>query len=637
MLQNIRDKMQSQRWLTYLMLGALAVVFAAWGAYGMVDMSFGTSGFAAKVNGEKISSETVNELWQQQQPRLLEAFGGNLTDAQREQFQQELLETEIRTLATTQYANKVGFRVSEAQLSEAFRNETAFQIDGVFNLQAARSRLMAVGITETAYVNDLRRSLQVNQLLGSIGITNFFTPAETKRILSLLDEERELRYVMLQPEAFAGTAPVDAAAIDAWYKSHAEEYTLPESVQLAYAELSLADVAASVQVSDEQLRARYEQDKASYVQPETRKASHILIIEDGETDAAKAEALAKDVHARIKAGGDFAALAKQYSKDSASAANGGELEWAGREVYAKEFADKLFSMKQGDVSEPVKTQFGFHIIRLDGIRAQGGRSFEDVRAELAVTLRNEQSVALFGTRQDELQSRLDRAGVTLEQLAQEFGMRRGEVEQFERGTGGLPLGSDAELNQAVFSDAVLTQGRVGGPAQLGEDRITIFQVLKHRPAALRPLEEVRADVVAALERERGAAAALAAAEAAVAKLAAGESFDKVAASLRAKAEPARFVSRGSPDLPVEIRDAVFAAVRPAAGKPFRTAMKVEGGGAALVEVTASRVQSLTDNPQLQKMRSDRELQRYSRRDVDGYVAGILKDAKVRKNPDAFLQ
>jgi peptidyl-prolyl cis-trans isomerase D len=635
MLQNIRDKMQSQKWLTYLMLGTLALVFAAWGAYGIVDVGFGSASYAAKVNGQEISRAEVNDIWQQQQSRLAQVFGGNITDAQREQFQQQVLDEAVRSLAATQYANKVGFRVSDEQLLEAFRREEAFQIDGKFNADMARSRLAQEGISLEVFENDLKRRLMINQLMSTISISDFFTPAEKKRVLALLDEERELRYLVLQPEAFAGNAPVDAAAIDARYKSHSEEYTQPESVHLAYAEMSLADVAATIQVSEQQLTERYERDKATYIQPETRRASHILIALDGATDDAKAAAQAKDLYARLKAGGDFAALARQFSKDTESAAKGGALEWMSREGQVKEFTDKLFAMKEGEVSEPVKTQFGYHIIRMDGLRAEAGRKLEEVRAELTATLRNELAATQFGSRQDQLQERLDRAGTTLDKLAQEFAMRRGEVLQFERGAGGLPLGSDVELNRAVFSDAVLAQGRVGGPVQLGEDRITIFQVLKHRPAALKPLEEVRASIVTVLERERGQKAALAAAEAAVAKLAAGETFDKVAAGLKAKAEPARFVGRGSPDLPVEIRDAVFAAVRPVAGQPFRKALQIEDGSVALVEVTGSRVQPMADNAQLEKMRSERELQRYSRRNADGYVAEILKSARVRKNPQAF--
>jgi peptidyl-prolyl cis-trans isomerase D len=636
MLQNIRDKLQGQKWLGYVVLGALALVFVAWGPYSAVsDIGLGGSDYAARVDGESLSRAEINDSWRRQQPQLQQAFGGTLTDAQRTEFQQRLLDTAVRGLAANQYARRVGYRVTEDQLTEALHSEQAFQIDGKFDAQAARSRLAAAGVTPEVYERDLRRDLLSNQLLATIAATDFLTPAESRRLLGLLDEERELRFLLLQPEAFAGTAAIDAAAIDAHYRSHAEEFTAPESVRLAYAELSLADIAAGVQVSEEQLRERYEQNKDSYVQSETRRARHILIAVDGQTDDAKAAALARDLHARIRGGADFAALARQHSKDSASAASGGELDWAGRDVYVPEFAEKLFTMKEGQTSEPVKTQYGYHIIRLEGVRGGTARTLEDMRVELTATLRSELAAERFGQREDALQERLERGGTSFDQVVQEFSLRAGEVAQFERGAGGLPLGSDVELNREVFGDAGLNQRRIGGPVQLGEDRLTIFQVREHRPAKLKPLEEVRDGIVDVLRRERGSAAALAAAEEALKRLEGGAGFDAVAASLKLKADAARFVARGAPDLPVAVRDAVFAAVRPQPGKPWRTALPVDDGVVALVEVTGSRVQSLSDNPQLQQLRTQRELQRYSRRDVEAYLAEVVRQAKVRRNPNAF--
>jgi hypothetical protein len=148
---------------------------------------------------------------------------------------------------------------------------------------------------------------------------------------------------------------------------------------------------------------------------------------------------------------------------------------------------------------------------------------------------------------------------------------------------------------------------------------------------------VREGIIAELRREQGSAAALAAANAAMPRLAAGESFDKVAASLKAKPEPARFVARSAPDVPVELRDAAFAMPRPEAGKPQVQAVKLDGGAVALVQVTGSRVREFSDNPQLQQLRTQRELQRYSLREIDAYLTEVVGKAKVRKNPQAFQQ
>lgn len=644
MLQNIGDKLKGEsvtgggrphRWLGYLILGALVLVFVAWGPYAAVDLSFNQSGYAAKVNGEKISTAEFNQSWQQRLPQLLQAYGGNLSDVQRKLFQQQLLDSAVAGLASNQHARAMGYRVSDAQVAQAFQQEAAFQVDGKFSAQAARARLAAAGLTPEAYEADLRRSLLSNQLEGTIGATDFLTPAEAKRLLALLDEEREVRFLMLKPDDFAGAGPVEPAAIAAYYKAHVDEFTVPESVRLDYAELSLADIANGINVTDAQLQARYEKDKARFMQAETRHARHILIAIDDKTSDAQALAQARDLYQKIQGGADFAQLAKQYSKDSASATEGGDLGWSGREVYVKEFADKLFAMKEGEVSEPVKTQFGYHIIKLEGVRAATGRTFDEVKAELTQTLRNEQAGTEFSSREDQLQERLERGGANLDALTKEFGLRRGTVEHFERGAGGLPLGSDAELNRLVFSDAALNQRRVGGPVQLGEDRITIFQVLAHSPAAAKPQAEVQDAIVTALKRERGAAAALAAAQAAADKIKSGASFDQAAAGLKGKADPARFVGRGSPDLPVELRDAAFAGLRPQPGHPIVQALKMEDGGVALLAVTGSRVQGFSDNPQLQQMRTQRELQRYSLRDIDAYLADVVARAKVSKNPQVF--
>lgn len=636
MLQNIGDALKTQRWLAYAMLGILALVFAAWGAYGIVDVGFGGPNYAAKVNGEEISINEANELWQRQQAQLAQVVG-ELTPEMRSLYQQRLLDGQISSLAAMQQARKLGLRVSDGQLLRAIQAEQAFHVDGVFNAQAYRSRLAAVGLTEAAFEADLRQGLLSEQLAATIGATDFLTEPEAARLLALQDEQREVRFVLLQPEAYESGPAFSDAEIDAYYQANAAQFTPPEAVKLAYAELTLADVAQSVVVSDEALRERYESMRDSYVEPERRRARHILIAVDGTTDDAAARAQAESLHQRLVAGEDFAALAREHSKDTASASEGGDLGWAGRDAYVAPFADALFGLAEGQISAPVKTQFGYHIIRLDGIRAGSARTFDDVRPELVVQLRNDLAAEAFGNRQEELQSRIERGGVQLAQLAREFGLRTGEVERFERGAGGLPLGSDAELNLEVFSDRVLNQRQVGGPVPLGDDRLTLFQVVEHFPPQVQPLAEVRGQIVANLRRERGAAAAAKAGADALAKLRAGESFDQVLRAARLKADAPRFVGRGDPELPVELREAVFQMAKPAEGKPQHRLVPVDGGATALVEVSGVRSVPAIDDPQIIALRAQRELQRYASRDVEAYFAEVVKSAKVTKNPQAFPQ
>ncbi len=635
MLQKIGDKLQGQRWLAFAMLGMLALVFAFWGAYGIVDLSMGSGSYAAKVNGEEISAAEVNRAWQEQQPQYLRVYGGELSPAQRDQLQNRLLDSYIRNAAVLQRATQQGFRVTDAQIRQAYANEPAFQVEGKFSAQAAFARLAAAGIAPAAFDAEQRRSLLMNQIAGSVGGTDFLTPAELSRLQALQDEQREQRFVLFTPQQFSGTAPIDAAAIQAWYDAHPSDYLSTESVKLAYATLSLGDVGTGLQVSESQLRERYEKAKDSYVEPERRQARHILITAEKPADEAKAKAQADALYAQIIAGKDFAELAKANSKDAGSAPQGGDLGWADRTVYVPAFADALFSMKEGEVSKPVKTQFGYHLIKLEGIQAGKSKTFDDVKAELEVAMRRDLAADRFGEQQEQLQQRIERGSGSFEALVKEFGLKAGEVASFTRGGGAEPLGADAALNATVFGDKVLNQRLIGGPASLGEDRLVIFRVLDHKPAAPKPLAEVRDAISAQLLRQRGAEAANKAADAALTRLAGGESLDKVASEFKLKAEPARFVGRADPGLPVQVRSAVFAGVRPEAGKPVRKVVKLDEGGAALLEVTAVRTGPEGDNAQLRSQRLQRELQRHGRVETEAYIGEIVRTAKVKKNLKAF--
>lgn len=636
MLQKIGDSLKGKKLVAYIVLIPIAFIFAVWGAAGIVQMDFfGQPNYAAKVNGEPIPLARVNDAWREQQSRFQQQFGSEIPAETRKLLRDNLLESFIRQQLVSDRARASGYRVDAQRLRAAIEQEPAFQLDGKYNEQLALARLAQVGLTAERYRADVRRDLQNAELERALVISDFATPQELSRRFALEDEQRELRWAVLPAARYLGSVSVDEAAIAAFYEQNSARWIRPEAVRLRYAELRADQVAASVVVTEADLQDLYAQNRDRYSVPEKRRARHILIpIEGGNEAAARKQAEA--VLAEVRAGKDFSALARQYSKDSGSAAQGGDLGWADRQAFVGPFADALFAMQPGATSDLVKTEFGFHIIRLDGIEPAKVQTFEEARLDLEDAVRRDKLADLFGEKQEEVQRRVERPGADLDAIAKDLGLTVGEVPEFVRGSGGAPFGADRGLQEVVFGDAVLNLRRIGGPVPIGEDRFVIVKVLEHRKAAPKPLAEVRDEVVAALRQQRAAEAARAAAESARARLEAGESLESVARALGVTAEPARFVGRGDPSVPAELIEAAFAARRPQAGKPvWQAVMLDQDGGAALLAVTQARLEPQTGNAQLRAQRTSEAAQRAGRADAVAYVLEMRRKAKVKINPAAF--
>src|SRR5258706_3801020 len=410
MLQNIGDTLKGQGWLAILLLGLLILVFALWGAYGIVDLSFGTPSYGLKVNGEEVPGTLLQNAWQEQQSKYQQQLKADMPPAMRARLHDQLLDQYVRKTLVRQRATERGFRVNDEAVAAAYQHETAFQVGGKFDAMAARGMLAQIGMTPAGYEKQLRNSLQVGQLEQSLQIGDFMTNTEMARAFALENEQREVRYALLPLAGFAAAVKVDDARAQAWYDAHVEDYQTPDSVRLQYAELRLDTIAAALTVDPADLDAWYQQNQSRYVEAEKRRARHILITVGGAKDgAADAAALAKaqQVLKEVRAGGDFAALAKKYSQDPGSAREGGDLGWALRGAYVQAFSDKLFAMKAGEISEPVKTQFGYHIIKLDEVQPQHARTLGDARSQIEGDYRRERASDVFGDRQDRLQQKLE--------------------------------------------------------------------------------------------------------------------------------------------------------------------------------------------------------------------------------------
>ena len=638
MLQRIHDAVKTRRWLTYTLFGALAVIFAAWGAYGIATLQFTSSTNAAKVNGETIPYDQVRQAWLQQQAQWQQRFGGDMPQAVKSRLEDQLLEQFVRTTLIAQHTRELGYRVTEEQLADAVRTEPAFQLDGRYSADVARMRLQQAGISEEAFEDDLRQELRSAQVENGIRDSDFLTPGEVDRIQALQSEQRKVEYVELPAARFTSTAPFDDKRVQAYYAEHQAQFMTPEFVHLKYAELRLGDVAAGIQLSDADLRDYYDKHKDRYVEPERRRVRHILIAVSKSRSDADALKRAEEVLAKAKAGGDFAALAKQYSDDSGSAPEGGELGWSERGSFVAPFADAVFAMKPNEIRGPVKTQFGYHIIQLEGIEPGKTKTFEAARPEIEAELRRDRAADRFGDVQEQIQQQLDEGAPALEGLAKQFGMQTGEVAQFVRGVGGGSLGNSRELQDAAFSDSVLAEHRIGGPVLIGDDRLVLVQALDHHRPAPKPLAEVRDTIVTALRAERASQAALSAAQAAVKRLDAGTPFDQVAHDLGVAAEPAHFVGRNDPSVPAAIRDALFMSPKPAPGKAVFRAFPLDSGagGAALIAVTEVRTDTTPNPAAFAEVRGQQAAQ-YGTQAADDYLEQLRLTAKVQKNPQVFEQ
>lgn len=635
MLQNIGDKLKTHRWLSLIILGPLALIFAVWGVYGITNLDVVSTDYALKVNGTKISKSAVTNTWQNRQQQYQQALKTDLTDAQKKVLQEQVVQELIAKTLLLQRAAQLNLQTTDAEVLAAYRNEPAFQVDGKFNPQVARDVLASNGMTEQGFEASQREQLKISQIAQALQVSDFMTPTELKHIHALENEQRELRYAILQLEPFAAAVKPDDAAIQAWYDGHIADYQTQETARVQYAELSLDSIAAGVTVTPDALQAWYDKNKDRYGVPERRRASQILFTGDAALSSAQ-KALAE-----IRGGKDFAAAAKQYSQDPASASKGGDMGWIAPDAYAggnlADFGAALYALKKaGEVSEPVKTKYGYHLIRLDQVDGGTVKTLASARAEIETDYRRDQAAELFGDRQEKLEQKLEGGALRdLAPLVKEFGLGSGEVAQFTRTGGGQPLPATTDLVRTVFDDPdVADGGRVGGPVALSDDRVVLVRVLQHQKPKAKPLADVRAEVLDAVRKDLGNKAASAAAQAAVKELQEGASFDAVLKKLAVSAAPAAFVERGDARLPVAVREATFKARHPGA-KPTYVVVAMDNGDAALLQISAVKPGVAGDNPANDRQLALSYRQRHSALDLAAYLQELQRRATVKRNPAAF--
>lgn len=599
MLQTLREK--TSGWIATVVLGLLIIPFAFVGVNEY--MTGGNDNAVARVQAppswwqsapswwpvsmlwqhEEVAPQEFRDAFERERAQQREAMGDAFDPREFESAdnKRKVLEQLIDQKALLLAARRSGVTIGNDAVRESIAAVPVFQgTDGKFD-QARYAAVLASQsppLSPQVFQEQERQRLQMVLLPMGIGESDFVAPKQLDRLLKLLGETRDITLAALPPVP-ADTAPISDDEISKWYESHRADYMQPEMVTVEYVDVDGAQLAAAAPEPDEAtLRARYEREKSRYVSPEQRLVSHILVA-----DQAKAAALAK----QAREGADFATLAKANSEDTGSKDGGGDLGWIEKNgAMVKPFEDAVFALQAGAISEPVQSEFGWHVIQLREIKPGQGKSFEEVRADLARGEAEGARERAYTDLAGRLVTETLKNPTALGPAAATVGLQVQKVGPFARNAAPGIFANPAVLRVA-FSEQLIEDGTVSDPIEITPTHSVVIRVAGHTPEQARPLAQVRESVIAAIRADRQGKAAEKAADAMLARLAKGESLKDIAMAEKLQHNQVPGLPRGVPVPSPEANEAIFAAQRPAAGKP--SAGKVKLGADAYAVFTVDKV------------------------------------------------
>ena len=635
MLQMIRDR--ATGWIAYTIVGLLIIPFAFWGVNSYFDDPAPAD--AAEVGGSKISLEEFQQAYQDRHRQLRNLFGDNFDPAFLDEgrIKREVLQQLVNNRLLVQAARDQGFRVGDQRLAEELRSVEAFQWEGRFDHERYDRILRLQGYTQQGYEENLRSSLATGQLQQGLMDSVLVTAVELDRFIALFKQKRELSHLLLSLDGYRSEIVVDEAAIAEYFEENKERFRSPEQVKLQYVELDLNQIADSIPVADDELQAAYEEQIDKYTTPEARSASHILVKSSAQDDD-EARERAQKLHADIAAGTitfDQAMEDARSSDDEALEA--GELGVISEDLFEDPaFHSALYELQAvGDVTEPVQTVSGYHVIRLDDISAEQVKRFAEVRDELAQALRLQKAEARFYETAEMLTNLSYEHSESLEPAAEQLDLVIQETGWFERGARGEGILAHPQVVQAAFSDDVLGQELNSEPIEVNDaNRVFVVRLLSHKESAPQELREVRDTVIDQIKNSKAREQL----EQDVAKLKErveqGESLETLAEEMDAELQVSGLVDRWQQTLDGRVLQEAFRLPRPDDGDVAVGSTVLANGDQALVVV--SRVVS-GKGEELEEGERDALVQRVSGElgmaEFEAYLNSLRQRIDVVTHPD----
>ncbi len=497
MLNILRKQAQSP--LIQALVLAIVIVFIFWGFGG--NKNNGRTAVAT-VNKVDISYQDYMQAYNQTAENFRQQFGGKIPPALLEQLgiQQQVLSQLIRSELLRQGGEEIGVRVSDLMVQEKIKEMEVFQENGRFNQQRYEDLLARNRMTPTAFEDSMKADLRTDRVTNNLASFALVADNEIDRWLAYSEEEVKLAYVQLNAADFENKVEIKEDELATWFTTNKENYRSEPKIRLNYLVFNQSEDMEQAQANEEEIQTLYESRKDSYQQPEQRHARHILLkTAEGDSEAVRAEQKKKAeevLQLARKEGSDFSALAQEHS-EGPTKERGGDLGFFPNGRMVPTFDKAVFSLQPGEISEVVETQFGYHIIKLEEIRPASVRTFEQVKDNLAVTLKKQKAKTLTFQRVTKAYEGIMRSG-SLEKYSKEGSTEIQTSDYFARTA--LPEGiiNDPKFLDVAFS---LKQGELSSIVEIGEGYAILFVDDIQQPE-LPELDAVRDQVVADYSKEK---------------------------------------------------------------------------------------------------------------------------------------
>ncbi|WP_226611160.1 SurA N-terminal domain-containing protein [Marinobacter nauticus] len=554
MLQDIRDNAQST--IAKVIVGLLIISLSIWGMDAIIG-GFTGEPEVATVNGQDITErEFLRTVQMESQQRLMQMENPDQSLLDEDQIRRDVLDALIREAVLTQDAQSQGLELTDADIDSLITQMPQFQVDGQFNRDRFVATVRNLGMGVAEFRESMRKNYVVNQIRAAIAQTGVVAPENAAHLLAIQNQTRDFRVLTLDGSSVQDQVDVTEADVQAYYDENRNQFRQPEQVDAAYITLSQGALAESIEVAEDELRTYYEERAEEYAREE-RRAAHILVEAGDEGQATLAT-----IQQRLEEGESFAVLAEEYSVDTVSAQEGGDLGFAGRGVYDEAFEDALFGLEEGEVSGPVETSFGLHLIKLEEVRRSDVPAFDELREDLRLELARTKASERFA----EVRSQLADAAYAADDLAgpaEELGLEIRVVEGVSRDGGAAPF-DHAGLVRQLFSEDVLEGGYNTELIDVGDNVSVVARVREYHEPRQLELADVEPEIRRILERTETREALAARVDELVAQLESGTSADELGAGEWQQFEDqGRSVSGLSPRVVQE----VFSMARPDGDSP----------------------------------------------------------------------